>query len=160
MTQNWLVAVATGVVLASSLAMPTTAAQTQKPMQGGVPSGETNLGMVTLPTAVTADGKPLPAGRYTVRLTAQTAQPPVAGQVPDLNRWAEFVQGGQVRGREVVSIIPADEVKDTMPGPDMPGGVGRTGSKVEMLKGNEYVRVWIARGGNNYLLHLPPAGAK
>ena len=33
-----------------------------------------------------------------------------------------------------------------------------TGSRVETLKGGEYVRVWIARGGNNYLIHLPPAG--
>ena len=46
-----------------------------------------------------------------VRLTAQSAQPTVAGQLPDLNRWVEFVQGGQVKGREVVSIVPADEVQ-------------------------------------------------
>jgi hypothetical protein len=26
-----------------------------------------------------------------------------------------------------------------------------------MLKGDEYLRVWINRGGVNYLLHLPPA---
>jgi len=124
---------------------------------GEVPSGETVLGTVTIPRAVTADGKPLAAGRYTIRLTAQAAQPTVPGQKPDLNRWVEFVQGGQVRGREVVSIVPAAEVKDTMPGPDMPGHVGTTGSRVEMLKGGDYLRVWIARGGNHYLVHLPPS---
>jgi hypothetical protein len=90
-------------------------------------------------------------------LTAQTAQPTVPGQIPDLNRWVEFVQGNTVRGREVVSIVPADEVDDTMPGPDMPGHVGRSGQKVEMLKGGEYLRVWIARQGVHYLIHLPPA---
>jgi hypothetical protein len=71
----------------------------------------------------------------------------------------EFVQGGQVRGRELASIVPAEEVKMTMPGPDMPGRVGRTGSRVEMLKGGEYLRVWIARGGTNYLVHLSTGSA-
>jgi len=26
-----------------------------------------------------------------------------------------------------------------------------------MLKGNDYVRVWVNRSGMNYILHLPPA---
>jgi hypothetical protein len=118
------------------------------------------LGTVTIPRAVTADGKPLARGRYTLRLTAQAAQPTVPGQLPDLNRWVEFLQGGQVKGREVVSIVPADEVDDTQPGPDMsPGTVRRTGTRVEMLKGGEYLRVWISRAGHHYLVHLPPAGA-
>jgi hypothetical protein len=150
MKHTWLVGILTGVMLSGGIALQ---AQ-QKPE---VPTGEVVLGTVNIPRRVTADGKPLAAGRYTLRLTAQTAQPTVAGQIPDLNRWVEFVQGGQVRGREVVSIVPADEVGDTMPGPDMPGHVGRTGQKVEMLKGGEYLRVWIARQGVHYLLHLPPA---
>jgi len=28
---------------------------------------------------------------------------------------------------------------------------------VDMLKGNDYVRVWINHSGMNYLVHLPPA---
>jgi hypothetical protein len=28
-----------------------------------------------------------------------------------------------------------------------------------MLKGGEYLRVWISRQGFQYLIHLPPAGA-
>ena len=77
------------------------------------------------------------AGRYTVRLTAQSAQPTVAGQLPDLNRWVEFVQGGQVKGREVVSIIPADEVQQTQQGPDLDAGqcVALDGSKVRDAEG-------------------------
>jgi hypothetical protein len=123
-----------------------------------VPTGEVALGTVTIPRSVTADGKALGRGRYTVRLTAQAAQPTVAGQLPDLNRWVEFVQGGQVRGREVVSIVPADEVDDTQQGPDMStGSVPRNATRVEMLKGGEYLRVWIARGGHHYLVHLVPA---
>ena len=58
-----------------------------------MPTGEVVLGTVTIPRSVMADGKMLARGRYTVRLTAQTAQPTVAGQLADLNRWVEFVQG-------------------------------------------------------------------
>jgi hypothetical protein len=154
MKQMWLVGAAASVFLVANAA-----AYTPTDLQGGtgtqVPSGETNLGTVTLPKPVTADGKPLPAGTYTLRLTPQTAQA-APGLDPNLERWVEFVRNGKVAGRELVSIVPADEVKDTMPGPDMPGKIGRTGSRVEMLKGGEYLRVWIARGGVNYLLHLPP----
>jgi hypothetical protein len=155
MKKMWLVG-----AMASVLFVATSAASTPTDTQGStsqVPTGQTVLGTVNIPRAVTADGKPLPAGTYTVRLTPEAAQP-APGQSPSLERWAEFVRGGKVVGRELVSIVPADEVKDTMPGPDMPGKVGRTGSRVETLKGGEYVRVWIARGGNNYLIHLPPAG--
>jgi hypothetical protein len=121
---------------------------------GQVPAGEAALGSVSLPRSVMADGKPLKAGTYTVRLTAQAAAPTVAGQT--MERWVEFLQGGKVAGREVVSIIPASEMKDLQQGP--PGGAQRgAGSRVEMLKGNEYLRVWINRAGVNYLIHMPPA---
>jgi hypothetical protein len=154
MTHRWLVGVVTGVLLAGSA---TTGAQ-QKPAT--VPTGEVVLGTVTLPRAVRADGKPLAAGTYTLRLTAQAAQPTVPGQLPDLNRWVEFVQGKTVRGREVVSIIPADEVSQTVQGPDLEAGKApRTATKVQMLKGNEYMRVWISRQGIQYLIHLPATAA-
>lgn len=153
MKQTWLVGILSGALLAGSAV----ALAQQKPAE--VPTGEVALGTVTIPRAVTADGKPLARGRYSLRLTAQSAQPTVPGQLPDLNRWVEFVQGGEVKGREVVSIVPAAEVSTTQPGPDMPGHVGRNGSRVEMLKGGEYLRIWIARGGNHYLVHLPPSGA-
>ena len=124
--------------------------------QGTVPTTETALGSVRIPRAVKADGKDLKAGTYSVRLTAQEASPAVPGI--KMERWVEFVQGGKVAGREVVSIIPADEVKDTQPGPDLGGGKApRAGTRVEMLKGGEYLRVWISRGGVQYLVHLPPA---
>jgi hypothetical protein len=130
----------------------------QKP--AAVPTGEVVLGSVTLPRGVTADGKPLAKGTYTVRLTAQAAQPTVAGQLPDLNRWVEFVQGSAVKGREVVSIIPADEVSQTVQGPDLETGKApRAAVKVQMLKGNDYLRVWISRAGIQYLIHLPPTAA-
>jgi hypothetical protein len=156
MKHTWLVG-----ILASTLMMASVGAQ-QARTQAAPPTGEVVLGTVTIPRTVMADGKTLPGGRYTVRLTAQSAQPTVPGQLPEMNRWVEFVQGGNVRGREVVSIVPADEVDDTQQGPDLATGrsrVARGSSRVEALKGGEYIRVWFNRGGHNYLVHLPPSGA-
>ena len=121
-----------------------------------VPTGEVALGTVRIPRAVTADGKPLPAGTYTLRVTAQVAKPDAVGTTETLERWAEFVQRGEVKGREVVSIVPDAEAKmvvqDT---PPRPGA-----SKIQMLRGNEYLRVWVNRGGNHYLIHLPTGMAE
>ena len=143
-------------ILVTTLAAVLTAGvvSAQTTPQGQVPAGEATLGSVSLPRSVMADGKPLKAGTYQVRLTAQAATPAVPGQT--MERWVEFVQGGKVAGREVVSIIPAAETKDLQPGPDAPAST-RTGTRVEMLKGNEYLRVWINRAGVGYLIHLPPA---
>jgi hypothetical protein len=120
-----------------------------------VPVTETALGTVRLPRPAMADGKPLPAGTYQARLTAQTAKPDAVGQTPSYERWVEFVQGGQVRGREVVSIVPQAEIARVAE--DSPPGSG--GSKVQLLRGNEYLRVWVNRGGVHYLVHLPVQAA-
>jgi hypothetical protein len=158
MTYRWLVGILTGVMLSGSA--PSIGVMAAQQKSAAVPTGEVVLGQVTLPRAVTADGKPLAAGTYTVRLTAQAAQPTVPGQLPDLNRWVEFLQGKTVRGREVVSIIPAEEVSQTVQGPDLETGKApRAAVKVQMLKGNEYLRVWISRAGVQYLIHLPPSAA-
>ena len=109
------------------------------------------LGTVRIPKAVKADNKPLPAGTYQVRLTADEAKPDAVGTSGKLERWVEFVKGGKVAGREVVTIVPQSEIglvqKDTPP--------HAGGSKVEMLKGGDYMRVWINKGGTHYLIHLP-----
>lgn len=120
------------------------------------PTGEIALGSVRIIRAVTADGKPLPAGTYTVRVTAQEAKPEAVGTTESLERWAEFVQRGEVKGREVVSIVPASEAK--VVAKDPPPAAGR--SKVQMLRGNEYLRVWFNKGGNHYLIHLATGAAE
>ncbi|HEX6211250.1 MAG TPA: hypothetical protein VF136_10765 [Methylomirabilota bacterium] len=112
----------------------------------------TSLGSVRLTRAVTANGERLPAGTYTVRLTGN-ALDPATGQSAQAEQWVEFVQGGQVRGREVVTVIPDTEIAEVAEGPRPRRG----GSRVELLKGEDYVRVWINRGGANYLIHMPPA---
>jgi len=116
-----------------------------------IAAGELALGSISLGKAVKADGKPLPAGTYQVRLTGEQASSAAPGQTKASERWVEFVRGGKVVGREVVTIVPQAEAalvqKDTPP--------ARNGAKVETLKGGDYVRVWINRGGNYYLIHLP-----
>jgi hypothetical protein len=111
------------------------------------------LASVRLPKAVKADGKPLAAGTYQVRLTPQQASPDAKGQTPPLERWVEFVRGGKVLGREVVTIVPQSEIalvqKDAPP--------KANSSKVETLKGGDYQRLWISKGGNHYLVHFPSA---
>lgn len=120
------------------------------------PAGEIALGSVRIIRAVTADGKPLPAGTYTVRVTAQEAKPEAVGTTESLERWAEFLQRGEVKGREVVSIVPASEAKVVAKDPPPRAG----GSKVQMLRGNEYLRVWVNKGGNHYLIHLATGTAE
>ena len=111
----------------------------------------TTLGSVKIPKGVSANGQPLPAGTYTVRLGSESGVPGKAGQTAELSKWCEFVQGGAVKGKELCTVLSASEVgavvKDTPP----PSG----GSKVQTLKGNDYIRVWINRGGTHYLMHLP-----
>jgi hypothetical protein len=132
-----------------------TAPKTQPPTEAApsAPAGEMALGSVRVPKSVKADGKALGAGTYQVRLTGQTAAPDAKGQTASLERWVEFVQSGQVKGREVVTIVPQSQIdkvqKDAPP--------RANGSKVELLKGGDYYRVWINRGGNHYLIHLPAA---
>ena len=123
---------------------PTTAEEPSAP-------GAMVLGTVRLPKGVKADGKELAAGSYQVRLTADEAKPDAKGSSEKLERWVEFLKGGKVAGREVVSIVPATEAKLVQKDAPPPAG----GSKVQTLKGGDYVRVWINKGGNYYLVHLP-----
>lgn len=118
-----------------------------------VPTGELALGSVRIRHNTMANGQALPAGTYSVRLTPAEAVPPVVGQTPPYERWVEFSQGGTVKGKEVVSIVPASEIAGVANDP----APGRNRSKVEMLRNNEFVRVWINRDGNHFLVHLVPA---
>jgi hypothetical protein len=129
---------------AAPKAQPTTAEEPTAP-------GAMVLGTVRLPKGVKADGKEIAAGSYQVRLTADEAKPDARGSSEKLERWVEFVKGGSVVGREVVSIVPAAEAKLVQKDTPPPSG----GAKVETLKGGDYVRVWFNKAGNYYLVHLP-----
>jgi hypothetical protein len=114
----------------------------------------TSLGSVTIRHKVTAEGQPLAPGTYQVRLSNDEVQP-VAGQTPGSERYVEFVRAGKVVAKAMATVVPDSEIKTIAKGPQPPRG----GSRVDLLKGNDYVRVWINRGGNNYMIHLPAAPA-
>ena len=109
-----------------------------------------SLGTVTIGKKVMADGKPLAPGTYQVRLTNDAPKPGV-GQAADAEKYVEFVRGGKVVAREVATVISAEDIGKVAKGKKP----ARNGSSTELLKGGDYYRVWINRGGTNYLINLP-----
>ena len=113
-------------------------------------SGNTSLGTVHIATAVKADGQPLAAGTYQVRLTTDEPKPGT-GQSPSAERYVEFLKGGKVVGREVATVISAEDIGKIAKGArPKPGG-----STFQLLKGGDYSRVWINKGGTNYIINFP-----
>jgi len=119
---------------------------------GAAAQTATTIGTVTLNKKLMADGKPLPAGTYQVRVSTDEVKPGT-GQNPDAEKWVEFVRGGKVAGREVATVVSAQDIgsiaKGRKPRPNS--------ASFEMLKGGDYWRVWINKGGTNYIINLPPA---
>ena len=111
------------------------------------------LGTVRLPMRVMADGQALPAGSYRVRLTGEFAKSEVVGQAARLERWVEFVQNGNVKGRAMAPVVPAaaarDVAKTAMP--------GRGAVRAERLKDDDYFRLWFNYQGDQVLVYLPIA---
>jgi hypothetical protein len=108
------------------------------------------LGTVRLDRRVTADGRTLAPGTYTVRLASADGAP---GQIEGKEKWIEFVQNGVVKGREPATIIPTGELKDAGSPLPAPGAW-----KVDQLRGNEYLRLWLNTPANQVLVHLPSGG--
>jgi hypothetical protein len=136
-------------VLVAALGWPAGSAFAQ---DAAKPAAGTVLGSVTLTRKVLADGQPLAAGTYQVRLGAAELKP-VVGQSPDGARYVEFLRAGKVVGREVATVVSSGDMA-TMAKSRKPAA---NSSRVDTLKGDDYLRVWINRGGNNYLIHLPTA---
>ena len=139
----WMVVIAAGPVVGSAFGQ-------QLPESVDVPQGDADLGTVSLPRSVMANGETLSAGDYQVHLTAQAATPDTVGALSVLERWVEFRQGDDVRGREVVTIVPSTEISDVAKST----GPATGASRVELLRENEYMRVWINQEGTHYLIHL------
>ena len=142
--------VVAGVALAVPAPVTGSAFEQQLPESVDVPQGDADLGTVSLPRSVMANGEALSAGDYAVRLTAQSASPDTVGALSVLERWVEFKQGDDVKGREVVTIVPSAEISDVAKS----ARPGAGASRVELLKENEYLRVWINQNGTHYLIHL------
>jgi len=127
----------------------------RQPTPGGQAAAtQARLGTIRLPKNVMADGKPLPAGTYQLRLTGEEASPTPPGQTPGAERWVEFLRGGKVVGRELATVVPDSEMGQIAEGHGKPAP---NGQRVDLLKAQKYWRVWMHRGANHYLIHLPPA---
>ena len=118
------------------------------PLPAAAQAGE-SLGTVRLPRSVMANGQVLAAGTYVARLSKEPVTP-VVGQSLDSSRWVEFVEDGQVRGRELATVVPPADVKQVAKGTPPPSGTAR----VQALRGADYLRVWFNRAGTQYLIHF------
>jgi hypothetical protein len=129
-------------VLAHAVIGSAAAGQSTPPSAG---AGEV-LATVRIPQAVLANGQPLPAGTYDLRLTNEWL-------TPLTERWVELVANGTVVAREVAVVLRDDD----LPAIGASSVQGRTGTRVEMLKGGEYLRVSVKRAGERerYLVYLP-----
>jgi hypothetical protein len=112
------------------------------------------LATVHIPKPVKADDQLLKAGTYVVRLMGESLKPAV-GETPNLEQWVEFLQAGKVKGKAVASIVPPDQIHQVAEERVPVAGHAR----VDLLKGDNYVRVWINKAGNSYLIHLPTAAS-
>ena len=109
------------------------------------------LARVTIPQDVRANGQPLAAGKYEVRLTDEWAVPLREGAAQG-TQWVEFYANGRLSGREAALVIPASEIGAVSAWRPAPGA-----TRVDVLKDGDFVRVWTNRGGTNYLIYLPVA---
>jgi hypothetical protein len=96
-----------------------------------------------------ANGQPLAAGSYSARLSNDAA-PRVVGLSPEGVHWIEFVQDGQIKGRELATVVGPADVKQVAKGTPPAAGAAR----VQTLRGGDYVRVWFNRSGTQYLIHF------
>jgi hypothetical protein len=140
------------LVAALALAASPVHAQRSQQQQGAAAAkGGSTLGTVTLNRKLMADGQALTAGTYQVRLSDERPSPAV-GESPDSERYVEFMRGGKVVAKALATVVSNADIGPIAKGPKPP----TNGSRVDTLKGNDYVRVWINRGGENYLIHMTP----
>ena len=122
------------------------------PQKSASVSEQGALASVHITQSVLANGKPLPAGVYELRLTDEHPTP-LPGQSPDAERWVAFVANGTVVAREVAVVLRDDD----LPSIGASSVPIREGTRVEMLQGGEFLRVSVKRGNERYLVYLPVA---
>jgi hypothetical protein len=89
---------------------------------------------------------------YDVRLTGERPAL-LPGQPSGAQQWVELMAGGKVMAREI-----AEELRDEdLPAVGASAQPVRSGTRVEMLQGGEFLRISIKREGTRHLLYLPIA---
>jgi hypothetical protein len=139
-----------GFALLATFAAATGSAQTPPFAVAKCDAGAIALSNVRLPQAVLADGRPLPAGTYQVRSTTERPAPAV-GQSATGECWVEFLKDGAAAGREIASVVSGEDIGVVAKGPAPKPNTAR----VDLLKGRDYVRVWLNSAGTHYIINLP-----
>ena len=127
-------------------------------VQGQTPAstvGTDVAASVQIPVAVLADGKPLPPGKYNVRLTADRPAS-LPGQPAGAQQSVELLADGKVVAREIAEVLKDQD----LPAEGASSQRVQNGTRVEMLKGGEFLRISLKRDGARYLLYLPIARAE
>ena len=137
-----------GLLVAFACACSAGLAVAQTP-SGASGSGEL-LATVRITHAVMAGGKPLPVGTYQVRLTAERPAPQ-PGQPIEAQRWVELVADRQPVAREIAEVLRDDD----LPAVGASSRAVRIGTRVELLKGGEFLRISVKQEGVRYLVYLP-----
>jgi hypothetical protein len=89
-------------------------------------------------------------GTYEIRLTQQGPASP-SDQSPDARPRVEFVANGKVVAREIPILLRDDDLPAS-------GASSRrvpSGTRVELLKGGDWLRVSVKREKERYLIYLP-----
>ena len=115
-----------------------------------IPSEAMLIGTVDLPRRVNADGVPLDPGRYELHLTSPSTTPHANDVSHSRDRWIEFRQVDGVKGREMVTIVSGTEIITFAESTPPSSGSAR----IEVLKENDYLRIWLNNDGIHYLIHL------
>jgi hypothetical protein len=108
------------------------------------------LSTVEITARVTAGGSPLPAGTYELRLSNDRPAPP-SGAPAAAQQFVELVRDRKVVAREVAEVLRDED----LPPIGQSSRRVASGTVVEMLKGGEFLRISVKRGGVRYLVHLP-----
>ena len=109
------------------------------------------LGTFHLNRAVMVDGKKLAAGTYQLRLTMDHPKA-ATGESSESEQFVEILKGNTVVARDVATVVSKADIASIGKGDPAPAPGS---AKVEMLKGDDYIRVWVNKDGTHYLLHFP-----
>ena len=112
------------------------------------------LGTVRITQAVTAGGTTLQPGTYELRLTGEHMTP-LPGQSAEAVQQVEFIANGTVAAKYAAEVMTAGDVPVGTSG--VTSGATTTRARFDMLKGGDFARVSVSRGGEKYLIHLPVA---
>lgn len=135
---------------AVALVFPLSVAVITAQSAGQVAKDPSRLATVRITTAVLANGAPLSPGTYEVRLT-QERPTPGPGQSREARQWVEFFANGKVVGREIAQVLRDND----LPAAGASSVRVPDGTRVETLKGGDFLRISVKRAGERYLVYLP-----